>query len=187
MQILKSIIPAAILLLALPACNPEKPAASAIEGTYRLKLETKDRTLPYTVQLVTAPDSAIYGSIRALPDSIDFEFPLRLQRSTTDSLYFGIYGRTRLVLGKGPDRMTGYGLLTEDKQLYPAAMTHQADTVDRGLRTSRELTPVDFGFDDARWPTPASGGDIYFTNNLISASIQHSFNASKCTLCLRTH
>ncbi len=74
--------------------------AQPLEGSYRLSLETKRGQLTYDLQLVQGTDSLVYGGVKALPDSITYQRPLRLERLTADSLYLSIWGKTCIKVSR---------------------------------------------------------------------------------------
>jgi len=136
--------------------------AQALEGSYWLKLETRQGAISYDLQLARGKDSLLYGGIKALSDSLNYHRPLRIARLTADSLYLSIWGKTRIKVGRQERPMKGLARITEDKVVYPVSLKKQADTLSASWAASKQLLPFEIGKPGAGWLCPASGGDFYF-------------------------
>jgi len=114
------------------------------------------------MQLVEGADGLIYGGLVALSDTLDYRRPVRLARQTEDSLFFTIWGRTKIKVDRTEQPMTGLAGVTKDKVVYPATLQRESALPDESWGATRELLPFELEMPDAGWLCPASGGSFYF-------------------------
>ncbi|HKK78614.1 MAG TPA: hypothetical protein VJ933_03250, partial [Phaeodactylibacter sp.] len=136
--------------------------AQSLEGTYRLSVQTDKGRLPYEMQLVEGADGLVYGGLVALSDTIDYRRPIQLIRQTADSLFFDIWGRTKIKVERTKQPMTGLAQITIDKVAYPATLQREAATPNEGWGATKRLMPFELDIPGAGWLCPASDGNFYF-------------------------
>jgi hypothetical protein len=132
-------------------------------GTYQLTMQTDSMDIDFSMELVTASDSAVYGYIES--DTLDYEGPIGLDSLTTDSLFFRTYTH-HLVL----DRSDMSGSFDFFDTTQPATMSKQSENVREPLLATRSQLPLklDIEAQGMAWAAPISGEKTYLVNdNLI--------------------
>lgn len=163
-----SILPILLVLIAVLGCEPPDEAAQypdIMHGTYQLAMETDSTTIDFTVELVTAADSAVYGYIDS--EAADYEAPIGLDSLTTDSLYFRTYTH-HLALSRSDTALSGQFNFFDS--VHPATMTKQGENVRASLEATRQQLPLklDIEAEGMAWAAPLSGERTYLVNdNLI--------------------
>ena len=128
-------------------------------------METDSMAVDFTVEFVTAVDSAVYGYIES--ETVDYEAPIGLDSLTTDSLYFRTYTH-HLALSHSDTVMDGEFEFFDT--VHPATMRKQSDNVRASLTATREQLPLklDIEAKGMSWASPVSGDETYLINdNLI--------------------
>jgi len=136
-----------------------------LSGTYELTMETDSMTVDFTVEFVTAVDSAVYGYIES--EIVDYEAPIGLDSLTTDSLYFRTYTH-HLTLSRTDSVMNGQFDFFDSQN--PTEMVKQSNQVREPLLATRDQLPLklDIEAKGMAWASPLSGDRTYLINdNLI--------------------
>jgi hypothetical protein len=159
-------IPSILLsLFIFVGCNESNNSAEfpdVLSGTYNLSMETDSMAVDFTVEFVTAVDSAVYGYIES--ETVDYEAPIGLDSLTTDSLYFRTYTH-HLALSRSDNVMDGEFDFFDT--VHPATMTKQSDDVRSSLLATREQLPLnlDIQAKGMAWAAPLSGDRTYLVND----------------------
>ena len=132
---------------------------STIDGTYRLTMQVDTLQLPFEVQLITAADSSVYGSMISQVDSIYFRVPIILERSTPDSLYFNYINRNMSVARNEEGVMQGSALFRDAQR--PVKLEKISNEISEDLQATRDFLPLPLGMDAPRWPSPTEDGELY--------------------------
>lgn len=116
----------------------------------------------FTVEFVTAVDSAVYGYIES--ETVDYEAPIGLDSLTTDSLYFRTYTH-HLALSRSDSMLNGQFDFFDT--VHPVTMVEQSDDVRASLTATREQLPLELDIDanSTAWAAPISGDMTYLVSD----------------------
>lgn len=127
-------------------------------GIWELLMQADSGEVVFTVELVTALDGAVYGTIRS--DDVDYRAPIGLDGASGDSVTFGTYTHDLRLRRDGP-RLTGIFEFFDER--HPATLTRLGPDVRRSLMDTRDLIPMKLDLEAAHvaWPAPIAPDSTY--------------------------
>jgi len=141
----------------LGSCQTSPPETTALDGTYRLSAADGNE---YEIQLVTADDGAVYGTLFFQGDSARFDAPIDLKALTDDSLHLNMwYGRRFISVARRPTPMSGQANVEGDT----VAVTLQKESalVSADLQASAKMIPLPLQAEAPAFAAHKANGQMY--------------------------
>ena len=141
----------------LASCQMPPPEVTPLDGTYRLSAPDGNT---YDIQLVTADDGAVYGTLFYPGDSVRFDAPIDLKALTDDSLHLNMwYGRRFISVARRPVPMSGQANVEGDTIGVTLRKTN--DSVSADLRASAKMIPLPLQAEAPAFAAHKSNGQMY--------------------------
>ncbi len=149
------LIPA--LLFTIWACRTPVTESTGLDGTYQLSAADG---AAYEIQLVTADDGAVYGTLYYQGDSARFDAPVDLRALTKDSLHLNMwYGRRFISVDRNQTPMQGQANVEGDT--IAVSLNRTGSTVSSDLQASAKLIPLPLQAEAPAFVAHKSNGQMY--------------------------
>lgn len=146
-----------LLAFSLWSCQVSSSKTPELDGTYLLSAEDGEE---YEIQLVTADDGAVYGTLYYQGDSARFDAPIALKSLTGDSLHLDMwYGRRFISVSQQQTPMQGQANVEGDT--VGVTLSRTGSTVSADLQASAKMIPLPLQAEAPAFVSHKSNGKMY--------------------------